>query len=124
MKYRVMKIVKTKFIHMIHSFFFTDIICINILATFLLNDFADLVSFSSNSIEFHNSLIEFYVCLSCKQSYGHCRHNLNVISCPIYNSTDPLNLSFIIDNIYYIIFLFFLETLCRENRGNNVHCIM
>ena len=34
MNYRVMKIVKTKFIHMIH-------------------DFADLVSFSSNSIEFH-----------------------------------------------------------------------
>ena len=30
MNYRVKKIVKTKFIHMIHSFFFTDIICITI----------------------------------------------------------------------------------------------
>ena len=38
--------VPPKFIHMIHSFF------LQILATFLLSNFADLVSISSNSIKF------------------------------------------------------------------------
>ena len=50
MNFRVKKIIMTKFIHMIHSFF-TDITCITIwidLSDFF-NDFADLVSLSSNS---------------------------------------------------------------------------
>ena len=72
-----------KFIHMIHSFF------LQILATFLLSDFADLVSFSSNSIEFHI----FGIKAEGKHSRALKRTRSSLYDFVLFGSAKELNIS-------------------------------
>ena len=54
MNHRVKKIVKTKFIHIKHIFFYRYNLHNYLNSSWRINDFADLVPLSSNLIEFHN----------------------------------------------------------------------